>query len=67
MNRGRLLTAAEVARTFFADEHGQPSVSLRWIHRHVRPRVDIARGVVRFYEADVEAWLETRRTATAAA
>jgi len=62
-SRGRLLTAAEVGRQFFADAHGESAVSERWIYQHVRPRVDIARGVVRFWEADVEAWLESRRSA----
>jgi len=61
--RGRLLTASEVGRKYFADEHGDAAVSDRWIYQHIRPRVDIARGVVRFYEADVEAWLESRRRA----
>ena len=61
--RGRLLTAAEVGRRYFADESGASTVSDRWIFQHVRPRVEIARGVVRFYETDVEAWLESRRRA----
>jgi len=61
--RGRLLTAAEVGRRYFADDRGESAVSDRWIYQHVRPRVELARGVVRFYEADVEAWLESRRSA----
>ena len=62
-SRGRLLTAAEVGRRYFADESGESTVSDRWIYQHVRPRVDIARGVVRFYEQDVETWLDSRRRA----
>lgn len=62
-SRGRLLTAAQVAATYFAGDDGWPSVTPRWIYQHVRPRVELARGVVRFYEADVEAWLESRRRA----
>lgn len=63
IDRGRLLTAAEVGQRYFANERGESAVSDRWIFQHVRPRVDIARGVVRFYERDVEAWLESRRSA----
>lgn len=63
MSRGRLLTAAEVGRRYFAGDDGVAAVSDRWIYQHVRPRVELARGVVRFYEADVEAWLESRRRA----
>jgi predicted DNA-binding transcriptional regulator AlpA len=32
---------------------------VRWVLKHVRPRVDLARGVIRFYERDVEAWMES--------
>lgn len=55
-DRGKLLDPAEVWARYFA-----PKLSVRWVLKHVRPRVDLARGVVRFYERDVEAWVESRR------
>ena len=61
--RGRLLTADEVRAKFFADERNRPTVSARWVFQHVTPRVNIARGVVRYFEQDVVEWLESRRSA----
>ncbi|MFN9086714.1 MAG: hypothetical protein ACK6DP_05155 [Gemmatimonas sp.] len=63
MSRGRLLTAGEVIARYFPAGDGERSVTPRWVYAHVFPRVDLARGVVRYYEADVEAWLESRRRA----
>lgn len=56
MTRGKLLKPEEVVRDYF-----DGAVSVRWVLKHVRPRVDLARGVVRYYEADVRAWIESRR------
>lgn len=54
---GRLLTPEEVAQRLGG------VVSPRWVVEHVRPRVEINRRVIRWYEADVEAWLASRRAA----
>lgn len=59
--RGRLITPEEVQRRYLLKEDGTPELSTRWVCEHVRPRVDIARGVVRFYEEDVEAFFAKRR------
>jgi hypothetical protein len=50
------MTPDEVWRTYFA-----PQLSVRWVLKRVTPRVELARGVVRYYEADVVAWIETKR------
>jgi hypothetical protein len=55
-DRGRMLKPDEVAARYF-----DGAVSVRWVLKHVRPRVDLARGVIRYYERDVEAWMESRR------
>jgi hypothetical protein len=57
-DRGQLLKPDEVVRDYFDN-----AVSLRWVLKHVRPRVDLARGVVRFYERDVLDWIASRRKA----
>jgi hypothetical protein len=59
-DRGKLLKPDEVVERYF-----DGAVSLRWVLKHVRPRVDLARGVVRFYERDVEVWIESRRSKAA--
>jgi hypothetical protein len=60
---GKLLTAAQVIARYFPTVGGERPVSTRWVHEHVFPRVDLARGVVRYYERDVEAWIDSRRRA----
>lgn len=55
--RGRLLTAREVA------ERLGGAVSPRWVLEHVRPRVELHPYRIRWWEADVEAWLASRRAA----
>lgn len=54
--RGRLLTAREVAERL-------GGVSPRWVLTHVRPRVELHAYRIRWWEADVEAWLASRRAA----
>jgi hypothetical protein len=60
---GKLLTAAQVIARYFPTVAGERPVSTRWVHENVFPRVDLARGVVRYYERDVEAWIDSRRRA----
>jgi hypothetical protein len=55
---GRLLSPQEVAQTFF---DGQ--VTPAWVRTNVRPRVEINQRVIRYYEADVAAWIASRRVA----
>ena len=62
--RGRLITPEEVQTRYLLRENGEPMLSTRWVCEHVRPRVDIARGVVKFYESDVEAFFANRRRTT---
>ncbi len=61
--RGRLLTPKEVQTRYLLDESGQPLLSTRWVVENVRPAVRIARGVVKFYEQDADAFFEKRRIA----
>lgn len=58
--QGRLLTADEVA------ERLGGAVTPRWVRAHVRPRVELHQKAVRWWEADVDAWLAARRTGRAA-
>lgn len=58
-DRGRLLSAVEVAAKFFP-----PKTHPRFVQRHVYPRVPIGRRTF-WYEADVLAWLDSRRVETA--
>jgi len=55
-NRGRLLTPAQVAALIGG------RVSAAWVRRTVPHKVQLGHSTVRWYEADVLAWLETRRT-----
>jgi len=56
-DRGRLLTAAQVA----ADLLGG-TVSPAWVRRHVPAKLVLGHSTVRWFETDVRAWLEARRT-----
>jgi len=56
-NRGRLLTAGQVAELIGGD------VSAAWVRRNVPHKLTLGHSTVRWYEADVRAWLESRREA----
>jgi predicted DNA-binding transcriptional regulator AlpA len=55
-DRGRLLTAAQVVAELLGG-----TVSPGWVRRHVTPKVVLGHSTVRWYEADVRVWLESRR------
>jgi len=55
-DRGRLLTAAQVAAELLGG-----TVCPVWVRRHVLPKVVLGHSTVRWYAADVRAWLEARR------
>jgi predicted DNA-binding transcriptional regulator AlpA len=55
-DRGRLLTAAQVAAELLGG-----TVSPSWVRRHVTPKVVLGHSTVRWYAADVQVWLEARR------
>ena len=54
-DRGRLLTPAQVA-----DLLG--GVTAAWVRRHVPGKLVLGHSTVRWYEGEVRAWLESRRT-----
>jgi hypothetical protein len=56
-DRGRLLTAAQVAAELLGG-----TVTPAWVRRHVRPRLVLGHSTVRWYAGDVRAWLDERRT-----
>jgi predicted DNA-binding transcriptional regulator AlpA len=55
-DRGRLLTAPEVAQRLGRTPD--------WVKRCVPHKVRLGRRTVRWYERDVEAWLEQQREAS---
>jgi len=55
-DRGRLLTAAQVAAELFSR-----TVSPAWVRRHVSYKIVLGHSTVRWYAADVRAWIEARR------
>ena len=55
-DRGRLLTAAQVAAELFGG-----TVSAAWVRRHVPFKLTLGHSTVRWYELDVRAWVESRR------
>ena len=57
LNRGRLLSAVQVAADLF-----NGSVSTAWVRRNVPGKIMLGHSTARWYEADVLAWIETRRT-----
>ena len=57
IHRGRLLTATQLAAELFAG-----TVSTAWVRRHVPHKIVLGHSTVRWYESDVQAWIETRRT-----
>lgn len=56
-DRGRLLTASQVAAELFSG-----TVSPAWVRRHVPAKVVLGHSTVRWFELDVRAWQESRRT-----
>ena len=54
-HRGRLLTAAQVAELLFSS-----TVSAAWVRRNVPHKVVLGHSTVRWYEADVGAWISTK-------
>jgi len=54
--RGRLLTAAQVATELF-----NCTVSAAWVRRQVPLKVVLGHSTVRWFEFDVQAWIETQR------
>jgi hypothetical protein len=57
---GPLRTARYVAEHHFAG-----GVTPDWVLKHVRPRVQLSRAKVRFYDADVQAFIERHREVAA--
>jgi len=55
-NRGRLLTAAQVAELLFSG-----TVSTAWVRRNVPLKLVLGHSTVRWYEFDVQAWINTLR------
>ena len=55
-DRGRLLTPAQVAADLL-----NGTVSPGWVRKHVPCKLRLGQSTVRWYEADVRAWLEARR------
>jgi hypothetical protein len=56
-DRGRLLTAAQVAAELF-----NQTVSPTWVRRNVPFKIVLGHSTVRWYEVDVRTWLAERRT-----
>ena len=56
-DRGRLLTATQVAAELLGG-----TVSPAWVRRHVPDKVVLGHSTVRWFEADVRAWVEGLRT-----
>ena len=55
-DRGRLLTAAQVAAELF-----NGTVSAAWVRRNVPHKVVLGHSTVRWYAADVQGWISTKR------
>lgn len=58
--KGPLRTAKYVA-----EHHFSGSVTPQWVLEHVRPRVQLSRAKVRFYDADVQSFIDSRREVAA--
>jgi len=56
-HEGRLLNAAHVAAELFGG-----SVSAAWVRRNVPHKVVLGHSTVRWYAADVQAWIGTKRS-----
>lgn len=59
-DRGRLLDAETVAH-----EKLGGAVSPKWVRVHVPHKVTLGHSTVRWYERDVDAWLDSRREGAA--
>ena len=55
--RGRLLTAVQVAELLF-----NSTVSSAWVRRNVPCKLVLGHSTVRYFEFDVQGWIETQRT-----
>ena len=55
--RGRLLTAVQVAELLFNN-----TVSSAWVRRNVPHKLVLGHSTTRWFEYDVQAWIETQRT-----
>jgi hypothetical protein len=53
-DRGRLLTAAQVAAELF-----NGTVSAAWVRRNVPQKVVLGHSTVRWYGGDVQGWINT--------
>lgn len=58
-DRGRLFTPAQVAELIGG------GVSVAWVRRHVPHKLTLGHSTVRWFEADLRVWLESRRTGAA--
>lgn len=56
-DRGGLLTAAQVAAELFSG-----TVSAAWVRRNVPQKVVLGHSTVRWYVADVQAWIASKRS-----
>jgi len=56
VDRGRLLTASQVAEEIFSG-----TVSAAWVRRRVPFKVVLGHSTVRWFERDVHSWLIERR------
>jgi hypothetical protein len=59
--KGPMRTADEVAELHFGGK-----VDARWVLKHVRPRLQLSRAKVLFYDDDVRAWIAARAEEAAA-
>ena len=55
-DRGRLLTAAQVAHELFGS-----TVSPAWVRRTVPGKIILGHSTVRWYEYDVRTWIQRQR------
>lgn len=47
--------------SFVAEHHFGGTVTARWVLEHVRPRIELSRTKVFFYDEDVIAFIESRQ------
>jgi hypothetical protein len=59
-DRGRLLTAEQVAAELFSG-----TVSPAWVRRHVPHKIVLGHSTVRWYELDVLEWIAAQRDGAA--
>ncbi len=57
VDRGKLLTAAQVASELF-----NGTVSAAWVRRNVPQKVVLGHSTIRWYVADVQVWISTKRS-----